>query len=117
MRGRGRCLSAGRGLERQRFTLHAQNRGEAPSPSLRSTSPRTREEVKKSRSRAPLAAPSPRARGEGRDEGAWPLPETQSHALTAQNRGEAPSPSLRSTSPRTRGEVKQSSPVLRLRFF
>ena len=28
----------------------------------------------------------------------------------AQNRGEAPSPSLRSTSPRTRGEVKKRSP-------
>src|SRR6185437_7477192 len=36
--------------------------------------------------------PSPRARGEGRDEGASPLPESQSHASTAQNRGKAPSP-------------------------
>src|SRR5579863_10330754 len=45
MRGRGRCLSVGRGLRRQRFIRDAQNRGEAPSPSLRSTSPRTRGEV------------------------------------------------------------------------
>ncbi|HYA06799.1 MAG TPA: adenosylcobalamin-dependent ribonucleoside-diphosphate reductase, partial [Xanthobacteraceae bacterium] len=36
--------------------------------------------------------PSPRVRGEGRDEGASPLPEPQSHGLTAQNRGKAPSP-------------------------
>ena len=36
--------------------------------------------------------PSPRVRGEGRDEGASPLPESQSHASTAQNCGKAPSP-------------------------
>ena len=52
--------------------------------------------------RAPLAARSPRVRGEGWDEGA----KTCVQICGAQNRGEAPSPSLCSTSPRARGEVK-----------
>ncbi len=45
-----------------------------------------------------IASPSPRVRGEGWDEGA---------STGAQNRGDAPSPSLRSTSPRAagRGEI------------
>ena len=53
-----------------------------------------------------------------------PLPERPSIDLLrqrfirdAQNRGEAPSPSLCSTSPRTRGEVKQSFPVPAARFL
>ena len=63
-----------------------------------------------------LALPSPRARGEGRDEGASPLGAELRRRLqrcrihrTTQNRGEAPSSSsLRSsTSPRTRGEVNK----------
>jgi hypothetical protein len=45
------------------------------------------------------APPSPRVRGEGRDEGA----RTGAQICSAQNRGEAPSPSLRSTSPRAAG--------------
>jgi hypothetical protein len=46
-----------------------------------------------------VSAPSPRVRGEGRDEGAYP----PGSDAKAQNRGEAPSPSLRSTSPRAAG--------------
>ena len=54
-------------------------------------------------SAARTRAPSPRARGEGRDEGASPL----GSVCDVQTRGEAPSPSLRSTSPRARGEVNK----------
>ena len=63
-------------------------------------------------------APSPRARGEGWDEGASPLGADLRRCLQlcriargAQTRGEAPSSSLlrSSTSPRTRGEVKKQS--------
>ena len=59
-----------------------------------------------------MLPPSPRVRGEGRDEGASPpgrasraLPATLSIIRIARNRAEAPSRWLRSTSPRTRGEV------------
>ena len=56
------------------------------------------------------ATPSPRLRGEGRDEGASTLPEPPNNALSAQSRGEAPSPSLRSASPRTAGRGKKEPP-------
>ena len=61
---------------------------------------------------APLRTPSPRLRGEGGVRGRC----RRVQSCGAQNRGEAPSPSLRSTSPRTRGEVKTSNPVLAMRF-
>jgi hypothetical protein len=53
MRGRFRYLSMAKYLQRHRFRREAQNHGEAPSPELlrNPTSPRTRGEVKKSRSR------------------------------------------------------------------
>jgi len=57
---------------------------------------------------APLA-------GRGWGEGASTLPEHWRFILIAQTRGEAPSPSLRSTSPRVRGEVKTSDLVLAVR--
>jgi hypothetical protein len=60
------------------------------------------------RSRDALRAPSPRARGEGRDEGAW----TGARICGAQNCGEAPSPSLAPLArplPARRGEVKAIS--------
>ncbi len=63
-----------------------------------------------------MLPPSPRVRGEGRDEGASPpgrasraLPATLSIIRIARNRAEAPSRWLRSTSPRTRGEVNMDS--------
>ena len=61
-------------------------------------------------------APSSRVRGEGWGEGASPPGAEFRRCLQrcrmvrcAQNRGEAPSPSLRSTSPRARGEVAKPS--------
>src|SRR5262252_1455717 len=55
--------------------------------------------------RGATAAASPRLRGEGRAEGAFPQ---------AQTRGEPPSPGSRKrdpTSPRKRGAVKKASPI------
>src|SRR5579872_2878713 len=89
-----------------------------PDPLARTTSPRTRGEVdKQSRSRGG-PAPSPRLRGEGRDEGASPRAENRGAICNATARSEAlrlaatpphPPRFARSTSPRTRGEVDKQS--------
>src|SRR5215470_6520705 len=58
------------------------------------------------------SSPSPRLRGEGRGEGAWPQAETEGpRPLTlargaCHRAGQRPDPLARSTSPRKRGEVK-----------